>query len=346
MREHLQPKKNKLTPNLNLKPNSMFKKIKKVFKWTGIILLLLIAGLSITVALRQNLKFDAPYPAITASKDSAVLARGKHLVYGPAHCADCHSPAGTDSLVNIGQLVELSGGKQFNLPIGTIYPPNITSDAETGIGKFTDGELARAFRFGVGHTGNALFDFMPFHNACDDDLTAVISYLRTVRPVKKPTPPSSTNLLGKVIKAFVIKPVGPDGEPGKSVKEDSTAEYGKYLAMYVANCRGCHTDRDLKTGAYAGPFYAGGFAIESLVDDKYIFHTPNISPDKKTGHIYSWSEADFLQRFRKGKVYPQSPMPWGPFGQMSDLEIKAIYRFLQTVTPVDKKIDKVVEVKT
>ena len=75
---------------------------KKILKWVGIILLLLIAVLSITTAMRQNLKFDAPYPNIHASKDSAALARGKYLVFGPAHCANCHGPSGTEDLVNKG----------------------------------------------------------------------------------------------------------------------------------------------------------------------------------------------------------------------------------------------------
>jgi len=318
---------------------------KKILKWTGIILLLLIIGLTITVSLRQNITYDAPYPAIHASKDSAVLARGKYLVYGPAHCADCHGPAGSEDLVNKGQEVALSGGRVFNLPIGDFYVRNITPDKETGIGNLADSQIARSLRYGVGYDGRALLDFMPFHNTSDDDLAAIISFIRSAAPVKNKVPDHSYNLLGKVIKAFMIKPVGPDGEVQKTVMPDSTAAYGKYLAMYVANCRGCHTDRDLKTGKFVGPFFAGGFEMESPVDKNYVFHTPNLTPDKKTGHIQSWTEAMFLERFRKGKVYPQSPMPWGPFGRMSDMEIKALYRFLQTVTPVEKKIDQVMVIK-
>ena len=318
---------------------------KKILKWTGIFLLLLVTGLAITISLRQDLRFEAPYPSIHSSKDSAIIARGKYLAYGPAHCADCHSAAGTDSLVNAGLELDLPGGKQFDLPIGTIYPKNITPDKETGIGNWKDEEIARSLRYGVGRDGRALFDFMPFHNTSDEDLTAIISFIRTIKPVKNSVPANSMNLLGKVIKAFLVKPVGPDGDITQSVHPDSTAEFGKYLAMYVSNCRGCHTERSLKTGAYTGPFYAGGFEMESLIDKNYIFHTPNISPDPKTGHIYNWSEAEFLARFRKGKVFKQSPMPWGPFSRMSDLEIKAIYRFLKTVPPIERNIEKMVEIK-
>jgi mono/diheme cytochrome c family protein len=316
--------------------------LKKILKWLGIVLLLLVITLIIATSLRQNLKFEAIYPNIHASKDSTVIARGRSLVFGPAHCADCHGPAGTDSLVNKGEEVPLSGGKIFNLPIGKLYASNITSDPTTGIGNLSDSVIARSLRYGVGYDGRALLDLMPFHNTSDEDLTAIISYIRTLAPVKNEVPERTFNTMGKVIKAFMLKPAGPDGEVPVSVKPDSTVEYGKYLATYVANCRGCHTNRDLKTGAYVGPYFAGGFEMESLVDANYIFHTPNISPDKKTGHIAGWTEEMFLQRFRKGKVYPQSPMPWGPFSRMSDMELKSIYRYIQTVKPVEHVVKDIV----
>ena len=279
--------------------------MKKIFKWIGIILLLLIIVLVVSVAMRQNMKFDAPYPAgIHASKDSAVLARGKYLIYGPAHCADCHGPAGTEELVNKGQEVALSGGKVFDIPIGKFYPRNLTPDNETGIGKLTDEEIARSLRYGVGHDGRVLIDFMPFHNTSDEDLTAIISYLRSTEPVKNPIPANSYTMLGKVIKAFALKPTGPTGEVLKTIKQDSSIEYGKYLANSVANCRGCHTDRDLKTGAFVGKDFAGGFKMESMADKKYIFHTPNLTPDKNTGHITSWNEEVFPSSKRVSAVPP------------------------------------------
>ena len=91
------------------------KRILKIAKWTGLILLTLLAGLSLTIASRQNLHYDAPYPDIHASTDSAVIARGKHLVYSSAHCIDCHQRANADSLIALGQEVPLSGGVLFDL---------------------------------------------------------------------------------------------------------------------------------------------------------------------------------------------------------------------------------------
>ena len=95
----------------------------------------------------------SPDPEITVSKDSTLIARGKYLVYGPAHCAYCHAPASEFTRVEAGEEVSLSGGNIFRLPVGDVYVPNITSDKTTGIGSFTDGELARTLRYGVKKTG-------------------------------------------------------------------------------------------------------------------------------------------------------------------------------------------------
>jgi len=310
--------------------------MKRFFKWTGIVIGSIIVTLVLVVWLMQYKKYDAPYPDIHASSDSSVIARGKYLVTGPAHCADCHAPDSAAKIVAQGGVVNLTGGYVFKLPIGTLTSPNLSSDKETGLGDWDDKTIARSLRYGVGHDGRALFAFMPFQNLSDDDLTALISYLRTLPAVHNPVKVRSLNPLGYIAKAFLIKPIGPDGTPPKSVTPDTTAAYGEYIANNVANCRGCHTNRDLKTGAFIGPYFAGGFHIESAIDpEHWECVSPNISPDPKTGHLRSWTEDMFLNRFRQGKIIPHSAMPWGPFRNMSDGEIRAIYKFLQTVPPVE-----------
>lgn len=301
------------------------RRFKKILKWTGFILLFLILGITLTVMGRQNIKYDRPYPTITASTDTAIILRGKHLVFGAAHCADCHSKANADSLLKLGQDVPLTGGMVFDLPVGKLYSKNITPDKETGIGKYTDAEIARALRYGVHPDGTVVFDFMPFHNTTDEDMTAIISFLRAQKPIQNKVPDHSLNVLGKAVKAFMVKPVGPDGEVAKQMTRDSSAAYGKYLANNVANCNGCHTVRDL-SGTFTGEPFAGGNEIEGFI-------TPNITPDSSS-RIFGWSQKNFIDRFRIGKVIPKSPMPWQSFGRMTDEELKAIYSYLKTVKPV------------
>ena len=299
--------------------------IKKILKWTGIILLALIIGVTVVTASRQHLKYAAPYPEVHASTDTAVIARGKHFVYGLAHCIDCHSNTNADSLIKLGEEVPLSGGRPFVLPVGTIYSKNITPDKETGIGNRTDGELARVLRYGVHANGDPVFDFMPFHNMSDEDLTAVISYLRSIKPIKNEVPKHDLNVMGNMVKAYLVKPVGPTGDVPVAIKPDTTAEYGKYLVFSIGNCVGCHTRRDL-SGTYEAPFLSGGYPMNGLIP-------PNLTNDS-TGRIFTWTQQQFVDRFHKGRMIEQSEMPWNSFQRMNDNELKAIYKFLKTVPAV------------
>ncbi len=202
----------------------------------------------------------------------------------------------------------------------------------------SDAEFARALRYGVSPEGKAYFDFMPFHNTSDEDLTAILSYLRNQPAVNNPVPANDYNLLGQVVKAFMLKPAGPEGTVIKAIKRDTSAEYGKYLAASVANCRGCHTNRDLMTGAFIGEEYAGGLSFEVPTDSgMYTLTTPNLTPDA-TGRIKGWSQQQFIDRFRKGTLIKETHMPWGPFSRMSDDDLKAVYNFLQTVKPVHNEV--------
>lgn len=308
------------------------KRLKKILKWTGLILLVLIVGITTITASRQNLKYDAPYPDIKASRDTAVIARGKHLVYDIAHCNNCHSRTNSDSILKLGQEVPLTGGFVFDIPLGKIYSKNITPDTLTGIGRFTDAEIARALRYGVHPDGTVVYDFMPFHNLSDEDMTAIISYLRVQKPVRFSVPDHKLNVLGNIVKAFLVKPVGPTEKIEHSVKPDTTAEYGKYLVNNVANCSGCHTNR-LPTGELTGEPFAGG----KIEEGKNIFYPPNITPHPESP-IYHWTENDFIQRFQKGKIISNSIMPWNNFQRMSTDEVKAIYKYLRTVKPAPSTI--------
>lgn len=312
--------------------------IKKILIGTLFLVLLLVVSVIIMVYARKDRTFEAPYPDVKASTDSAVIARGRYLAYGPAHCAFCHAPAADFFRVDKGEEVALSGGFNFKLPIGMVFAPNITPDNETGIGKLSDGEIARALRYGVRHDGKAILDFMPFSDLSQQDLVAVISFLRSQPSVKNQRPPHQLNFLGNAVFAFMIEPMG-DGDVPDAPAYDSTAEYGKYLAESVANCRGCHTARNMMTGAYIGPDYAGNM-IMGLINEngvetpgKHVI-SPNLTPDKETGRLIGWTKKDFIGRFRQGRIIPGSPMPWGPFSRMNEIELTAIYRYLFSLPPV------------
>jgi mono/diheme cytochrome c family protein len=311
-----------LPVNLCRDKHKDMKSILVFLKWTGIVLVLLLLSFSITVALRQDLRFDAPYPDIHASSDPQVIERGRHIVYSQAHCADCHSTQNVDSLMLAGVDPTLSGGKLFDVGIAKFYTANLTSDTTYGLGRRTDAEIARVLRYGVHANGRAVPEFMGFHDMSDADLTSVISYLRTLKPVANEVPPAAYSIIGYAIKAFLIKPNGPMRPLEKYVQPDSSARYGEYIVHSTTNCAGCHTRRDL-AGKMSGPLMAGGNEIGGLI-------TPNLTTDSSS-RIFGWTEQMFIERFRKGKIVPQSEMPWNSFKHMTDLELKAIYRYLQTL---------------
>ncbi|HEY3215000.1 MAG TPA: cytochrome c [Candidatus Eisenbacteria bacterium] len=300
---------------------------------------LALVGFAIFVSARQNLRFDAPYPPIMASADSAVIARGRHIVRDVAVCATCHSDPKLAGEIQAGAEVPLSGGRTWNIPPGRFYARNITPDPETGLGRISDQAVARALRYGVGHDGRALLPFMEMQGLSDQDLAAVVSYLRAQPPIRNVVPPQDFNLLGMVVRATVLaRPVGPRQAPPRVSPRGLTVENGRYLAESVALCWACHTQRDMRTGALVGPKYAGATGMEEQDTPGVLWSPPNITADDKTGRLSGLSEDDFVARLRAGRAIPGSPMPWQGFQRMSDDELRAIYRYLKTVPPAERDV--------
>jgi mono/diheme cytochrome c family protein len=298
------------------------------------------------VALRWKRTFDAPLPDIHASTDSAVIAKGRYLVYGPANCAYCHVLRGEWANLDAGAMPPLSGAHEFPLPFGRIYSANLTPDPETGIGRRTDGELARVLRHGVRADGRAAMPLMEYQNMSDEDLIAVISFLRSQAPVRNPVPEHELNLMGKALFAFAIAPEGPRAVPPQaSPASNATIERGEYLANDVALCVSCHTNRDLRTGEQLGPKFAGGQRMDFAADPSRVLVTPNITPDPETGVAARWSEDQFLARFRQGPVIEETIMPWGGYARMTDDDLRAIYRYLRSLPPVRNATGPVLQEK-
>jgi len=306
----------------------------------GILVVLAFAGLAIFVASRQHLSYDdTPLPAITASSDSAVVARGRYLVRHVAMCGACHGDPAQVEAVMIGADVPLSGGFEWKIPPGDFYTPNLTPDPKTGIGRYSDGQIARALRDGVGPDGRALLPFMEMQGLATDDITAIISYLRTQPPVPNAVPAHHYTLLGQIVKATVLaKPVGPSSPPPDVAPREPGIETGRYLAGSVANCWACHTQRDNNTGALLNPKFSGNHDFADDHDPNKIWSPPNLTPDPKTGVVARMDEDAFVARMKAGPAIPGTPMPWGAFAGMSEDDLRSIYRFLMSLPPVENEV--------
>ncbi len=320
--------------------------MNKVFKFLGYLIIgvvLIVVILFAYVSFSWKKSYDAPYPEVSISTDSTVLARGQYLVYGPAHCATCHIAPDDYVAMGAGELVPLAGGSEIVIPPGIFRPRNLTPDVDTGIGSLTNEEVARVMRFGVGHDGRVIFPFMPFENMTEDDLNSIISFLRSRPAVSKKIEASDYTFLGKAVLALgMIKPIEPSAIPQKSLKQEASVVYGEYLANSVANCVGCHSPRDLKSGEFTGPKFSGGLAFE---EPSGTFITPNLTPDPETGLLAQWTEEAFVQRLKAGLVHEGTPMPWSSFAMMDEVDIKAIYRYLKSLPPTKNLIEHTVVMK-
>jgi mono/diheme cytochrome c family protein len=303
----------------------------------GVVSVLIVCG-AVFVLVRQNLRFDdTSYPDVAASNDSAVVERGRYIVRVVAPCAGCHGDPSQRAAYASGADVPLVGGVVFDIPPGKFYTRNLTSDAETGLGNVPDKAIARALRYGVGHDGRALLPFMEMQGLADDDLRAVVSYLRTQPAVRNPVPPHHYNLLGKIVRATVVsKPVGPSSTPLAQSPRGPSIENGRYLVESVALCWSCHTERSQMTGALTGPRFGGTTGFKESDDLTRTWSPPNITSDPETGRLGKLNEDQFVARFRQGRLIPGSPMPWQAFSRMSEEDLRAIYRYLESVPAVKR----------
>lgn len=311
----------------------MRKKLARFFLRALLVLATLALALVTVVLVRSRRTFDAPYPEIEASSDPKVIARGRYIAYGPAHCVNCHTPNSQTEIVKAGGQPPLTGGRRFGGPFGAAYSANLTPDRETGIGRYTDRELARTLRHGVLPDGRAALPFMQAQNLSDEDLVAVISFLRSQPAVRNEVPARDFNLVGKAIIAFAIEPIGPSQPVRRHTPAEGSEESGEYLATAVASCSACHTKRNLMTGAFESPLFSGGMVFP--LDKERVIVTPNLTP-AKAGRITTWSEEQFVGRFGAGVGIPGTHMPWRQFQTMTESDVRAIYRYLRTLEPVER----------
>lgn len=289
----------------------------------------------------------APPARIRVEATPERIARGKYLFENVADCHGCHSPRDPAKFT----LPELPGqlGAGFVFPAelglpGRIVAPNLTSDPETGLGRWSDGEIIRAVREGVSRDGRALFNFMPYESFArmsDSDVQALVAYMRTLPPVKSALPRTELDLPVRLLMAGVPKPVrGPVSapDPGDRVK------HGEYLAA-MAGCAHCHTRME-RGKPMEGMELAGGQPFQV---GRFLVHSANITPDEETG-TGRWSEERFLSKFKgyRNMTYASLPrntqanftlMPWLGYSKLTDEDLRAIYAYLRTVKPVYQPVD-------
>lgn len=325
--------------------------IKKIILIVLGVIIVSAIGIFGYIQLSWNKTYHVPYPDLKISQDSAVIERGRYLVHGPAHCSNCHVSSFKEMiLADKGEDIPLYGGVEFLLgPIGKIHPANLTPDEETGIGRYSDGQIFRMMRHAVKPDGTASLSLiMPFFNMADDDLIAIVSYLRSRPPVKNKVTENQWTFMGKVVRTFAppFRPVLDNNPPKTAPPMEPTVERGEYIAKYVANCIGCHTEFDPQTFEVIGPEFAGGNEFEPFPelhremnqDIDLWTRSPNITPHPNSAFAQFKTLDQWIARFRNGRIIPVSPMHWGPFSRMSDEDLEALYLYLNSLEPVENDV--------
>jgi hypothetical protein len=225
---------------------------------------------------------------------------------------------------------------------GRVIAPNITPYA---LEEWTDGEIYRAITTGVSRDGRPLFPIMPYQNYGqleDEDLYSIIAFLRTLEPIENV--PDKTeldfpmNLIVHTIPA----------QPQRKLKRENAdlIANGEYI-FTVEGCGDCHTPMD-KGAPIPNMFLAGG--MEFQMPTGGILRSSNITPHPITG-IGAWDEEGFISQFKRFEDSTYVPsniskdeyntiMPWLIYSKIPEEDLKALYAYLSSISPIDNKVVK------
>jgi mono/diheme cytochrome c family protein len=283
-----------------------------ILKWGGTVvgglLTLLVALVSVVTLfglIKGYSRVNTPPPDVVVAATPEMIARGEHI--SDTFCASCHSLNGELPLTG-----GLDIGKDFPINLGKFVSGNLTPAGP--LQDWTDGEIFRAVRDGIHKDGRTLtlMSTVRGRNLSDDDILAVIAYLRNTPAVENETldPSDQPNLLAMVMLGAGMLPEGPPPIEGaiSAPPKGATVEYGEYLFSYN-DCRECH-GQDLK-GGVEGQLAPIGWNLEL---------------------VKAWTEEEFITTMRTGvdpSGYTLSPsMPWKNIGRMDDVELAAMYAYL------------------
>ncbi len=271
----------------------------------------LYAGVYTHVLRPRNVAAD---PVFVPVDDEAAIERGRHLAEVVTTCTQCHGP-------------DYSGLEMADdFLLGRLWASNLTP-GRGGIADRSDADLVRSIRHGIKPDGRPVL-MMPsqyLYHLSDEDLGAVIAFLRSLPPVDREHPGLR---LGPVTVLAIASGRVPDLIPANVLAEEpprmeqppvaATPGYGEYL-VETSGCKVCHHDN-----------LSGGRHPLALPEE------PPPPDLRSSSRAAAWSEDDFLLVLRSG-VTPEGDrldprwMPWPAIGRMSDTELRAIHRYLRTL---------------
>lgn len=296
-------------------------------------------SLSMTVYAQENNTSSAiqhaatPFIANNQPLSENPVERGQHLAVA-ADCYACHTSDPN---------YPYAGGNGITTPFGTIYPPNITPNKNTGIGLWSDEEFYNALHRGKGQKGQHLYPAMPYDSytlITHEDVKAIKNYLFTLQPIQQQNRDNQLkfpfNVRGILIgwNLFNFK----EGEFKPDPAKSEQINRGAYLSTALGHCSTCHTPRSLIMGSDYSLNLAGSIITTG-------WYAPNITPDPISG-IGLWQDEELAQYLKTGYVQSRSNAA-GPMAEainyslskLSDEDIRDIIAWLRDQPAIRNKSD-------
>jgi len=263
-----------------------------------------------------------------ADAESADLVKRGAYLARAGDCIACHTA---------DKSRPYAGGLPIGTPFGTLYTPNITPDADTGIGRWSDADFVRAMHEGVGKGGEHLYPAFPYTEytrIAERDVLAIRAYLNTLTPIHYTPPrndlkfPFNQRWLLFFWKLFNFH----EGRFVPDPKQSPQWNRGAYLVEGLAHCEECHTPRNFMQGLKASDRLSG--------EVQAGWHAFNITPDKTSG-IGNWSDDDLVHYLSVG-VAPGRANAAGPMAEvvadstqfLTREDLRSIGVYLRSVPPV------------
>jgi len=288
----------------------------------GIVAVAVIAGAIAAFAVVWRPVLAAIDPPQPSSFDSALVRRGRDLA-AIGNCNNCHTVRGGK---------DFAGGLPVPTPFGTIYSSNITPDAETGIGRWSEAAFRRAMQSGVDRDGQHLYPTFPydhFTHVSDDDDRALYAYLMTRQPVHASARendlafPFNQRIAVAGWKLLFLRHGTYQPDSTKSAEWNR----GAYLVEGLAHCGACHTPRNALGAEKTQASFAGGD-----VDNwhAYAINSQSSAP-------VPW-DTDALFRYLRQGWHPDHGVARGPMAEVvsnlsevPESDIRAIATYMASV---------------
>ena len=299
--------------------------MKRKILWNVLALLLAMFAIAATWLALANRNPDLNQASVPPANPAAQIKQGEYLAR-VGNCMSCHTARGGE---------QYAGGRAVPTPFGNIYTSNLTPDAESGIGKWNNGDFWQAMHDGKSKDGSLLYPAFPYTNytkVSRADSDAIFAYLQTLPPVgqKNIAPelrfPYNNRALLYVWRALYFRP----GQYANDDKQSVEWNRGAYLAQGLGHCSACHSPRDSFGGTDLKAELGGGM-IPVL-----NWYAPPLNGHKEDG-LGNWETAH-LAAFLKTGVAPNRSVS-GPMAEvvagslqhMSDADVGALSGYLKSL---------------